>query len=99
MVARASAAILDHEKTLKMKACDKRQSRNIGTSWVLDDSGIPLWHLKYPSSKFFYLREKQLKDLIFFDFSGGPMVKNLPVNAKDIGSIPGPRKFHMPWSN
>ena len=22
------------------------------------------------------------------------MVKNLPVNAEDTGSIPGPRKFH-----
>ena len=23
------------------------------------------------------------------DFSGGPMVKNLPCNAGDVGSIPG----------
>ena len=25
------------------------------------------------------------------DFSGGPVVKNLPSNARDMGSIPGQR--------
>ena len=25
----------------------------------------------------------------FWDFPGGPMVKNLPANAGDMGSIPG----------
>ena len=30
---------------------------------------------------------------------GGPVVQNLPINAGDMGSIPGPGKFHMPWSN
>ena len=24
------------------------------------------------------------------DFPGGPMVKNLPANTRDVGSIPGP---------
>jgi len=33
------------------------------------------------------------------DFPGGPVVKNLPANAGDTGSIPGPGKFHMPWGN
>ena len=27
------------------------------------------------------------------------MVKNLPANAGDVGSIPGPGRSHMPWSN
>ena len=27
------------------------------------------------------------------------MVKNLPCNAKDTGSIPGPGRSHMPRSN
>ena len=27
------------------------------------------------------------------------MVKNLPANAGDMGSIPGVGRFHMPWSN
>ena len=26
------------------------------------------------------------------------MVKNLPINAGDTGSIPGPGKSHIPWS-
>ena len=33
------------------------------------------------------------------DFLGGPVVKNPPANAGDSGSIPGPGRFHMPWSN
>ena len=33
------------------------------------------------------------------DFPGGPVVKNLPANAGDTDSIPGPGRSHMPWSN
>ena len=33
------------------------------------------------------------------DFLGGTLVKNLPANAGDMGSIPGPGKSHQPWSN
>ena len=33
------------------------------------------------------------------DFSGGAVVKNLPANAGDTGSSPGPGRSHMPWSN
>ena len=33
------------------------------------------------------------------DFLGGPAVKNPPANAGDVGSIPGPGKFHMLWGN
>ena len=29
------------------------------------------------------------------DFPGGPVVENPPANAGDVGSIPGPRRFHM----
>ena len=32
-------------------------------------------------------------------FSGGPVGKNLPVNAGDLGSMPGLGRFHRPWSN
>ena len=27
------------------------------------------------------------------------MSKNLPTNAKDMGSIPGQGRFHMLWDN
>ena len=33
------------------------------------------------------------------DFLGGAVVKNLPANAGDTGSIPGLGRSHMPWSN
>ena len=32
-------------------------------------------------------------------FPGGSVVKNPPANAGDMGSIPGPGRLHMPWSN
>ena len=32
-------------------------------------------------------------------FPGGSVLKNLPANAGDTGSIPDPRRFQMPWSN
>ena len=34
-----------------------------------------------------------------WDFPGGIIVKNLPANAGDMGSIPGPGRSHMPQSN
>ena len=33
------------------------------------------------------------------DFPGGTVVKNVPANAGDTGSIPGPGRSHMPRSN
>ena len=32
-------------------------------------------------------------------FPGGTVVENLPANAGDTGSSPGPGRSHMPWSN
>ena len=32
-------------------------------------------------------------------FPGGAVVKNLPANARDTGSSPGPGRSHMPLSN
>ena len=33
------------------------------------------------------------------DGPGGGVVKNPPANAGAVGSIPGPGRFHMLWSN
>ena len=33
------------------------------------------------------------------DFPVGPVVRNLPTNAEDTGSILGPGRSHMPQSN
>ena len=35
----------------------------------------------------------------YWDFPGGPMVKNLPANAGNTGLIPGSGGSHMPQSN
>ena len=32
-------------------------------------------------------------------FPGIPGVKNLPANEEDTGLIPGPGRFHIPYSN
>ena len=40
---------------------------------------------------------KNLKDT--GGFPGDSVVKNLPANAGDTGSIPGPGKSHMPQGN
>ena len=36
---------------------------------------------------------------LYLDFPGGIVVKNLPANAGDTGSSPGPGRSHMPRSN
>ena len=40
-----------------------------------------------------------MKEISSTDLPGDPVVKNLPANTEDTGSIPGPRRFHMPWGN
>ena len=42
---------------------------------------------------------KKKKKMTKWDFPGGPVVKNPPVNVGDTGSIPGPGRFHMPQGN
>ena len=42
------------------------------------------------------LCKNRMKDINKTEF---PVVKNLPVNAGDTGSIPGPERSHMLQSN
>ena len=44
---------------------------------------------------FFFKSVKVLKKY----FLGGPVVKNPTANARHIGLIPDPRRFHMPWGS
>ena len=37
--------------------------------------------------------------LLFLDFPGGAADRNPPANSGDTGLIPGPGRFHMPWSS
>ena len=39
------------------------------------------------------------KENVMWGFPGGTVVKNLPANAGDTGSGPGPGRSHMPQSN
>ena len=32
-------------------------------------------------------------------FPGGSVDKNPPANERDMGLVPGPGRFHLPWSN
>ena len=33
------------------------------------------------------------------DFPGGPVVRNLPASAGEMGLIPGLERFHVPWGS
>ena len=37
--------------------------------------------------------------IVFLDFPGDTVDKNLPAISGDMGSIPGLGRFHMPWNN
>ena len=43
------------------------------------------------------LKQNNVKQ--FWGFPGGAVVKNLPANAGDVGSSPGPGRSHMPRCN
>ena len=44
-------------------------------------------------------RAKGVKNPQNRGFPGGTVVENPPANAGDTGSIPGPGRSHIPWSN
>ena len=37
--------------------------------------------------------------IILQGFPGGSVVRNLPTSVGDVGSIPGPGRSHIVWSN
>ena len=61
------------------------------------DPAIPLLGI-YPE-KIILQKETKKKRERHRDFPGGAVVKNLPANAGDPGSSPGPGRSHMPQSN
>ena len=46
-----------------------------------------------------FTRGLQVKETKKGAFPGGPVVKNLPANVRDTGSIPGPARSHVPPGN
>ena len=47
----------------------------------------------------YFILTARIKIYLFWDFPGGAVGGNLPVNAGDMGSIPGPGRSHMLCSN
>ena len=41
----------------------------------------------------------RFQDVSRREFPGGPVAKNLPANARNIGSVPGLENVHTPWDN
>ena len=62
------------------------------------NKNTPLVYAQIPESKGKNKQGNQLKKKSW-GFPGGSVVKNLPVNAEDMGSIPGLGRLHMPRSN
>ena len=60
------------------------------------------WSITIFSIKFHTSYIHTLFQRVSGDFPGGPVVKNLPSDAGDMGWIPGQGtkiRFHMPWGN
>ena len=55
-----------------------------------DHAQVSIVRLNFLIIKMSIIKHRQL------DFPGGPVVKNLPANARDTGSIPDPGRSHMP---
>ena len=47
------------------------------------------WSIRCPTSTI----------MLVWDFPGGPVIKNLPAHAEDMGPLPGMGRFHMPRSS
>ena len=62
------------------------------------NKNTPSVYAQIPESKGKNKQGNQLKKKSW-GFPGGSVVKNLPVNAEDMGSIPGLGRLHMPRSH
>ena len=63
------------------------------TAIILTNLSINLHFFQF--TLFFFL----IKKIFSWDFPGGAVVGNLPANAGDTGSSPGPGRSHMPRKN
>ena len=72
---------------------DKGTQHNNYRSWKVKTIQTTYKVLKGLTMKNFLIRR------LTWDFPSGLVDKNLPANAGDTGSIPGPGRSHMPQSN
>ena len=64
------------------------------TTWVREQTGGLSYGNQDGGS-----RKKLKTGLLHEGFPGGSVGKSPPAHAGDTGSIPGPGRSHMPWSN
>ena len=57
------------------------------------------WEMKRENAEMETRSLGQKQSLLIWAFLGGSVVKNLPANAWDMGSIPGLGRSHMPQGN
>ena len=57
--------------------------------------GTNIKYISYYTTEPNLRRVLSIKTKILRDCPGGPLLKNLPVNAGDNGLTPGPERFHM----
>ena len=75
------------------KELDKTESLTY-TQFILCESILIPLKIVVNSIKHIFIVKKILKELTW-DFPGDTVDKNLPADAGDMGSIPGPGRFHM----
>ena len=68
----------------------QNEKKNIGACHKVIDS-LRCWASSQPAQS-----EMQLSSSLS-NLPGGPVVKDMPANAEDTGSIPGLGRSHMSW--
>ena len=85
----------------------KGEGRGGGKDWELGVSRCKLLYIGWINNKVLlystgnYIQYPTINHYgkEYRDFPGGTVVKNPPANAGGMGSILGPGRSHMPWSN
>ena len=102
----AASLVVEHRlQTRRLSNCGSRAQLLSGT-WDLPRPGLE--PVSPALAGRFSTTAPPGKPLLFFNtfknwsiggFPGGTVVKNLPANAGDMGSVPGLGRSHVPWSN